>query len=415
MHRTVSLQVYLLSADVCAAADNMAELLKCLQQLVNNIYPALEQQQQQQQQVQHPAASIQHQLHQQAQQQDRSEQHQQQRQHQDSSNSRTKQDSSRFESAWSDTSSDDSNPDSSSSCIERLPEVAAALLLYFVCVPLQPVIKEITKQLRAASKPRPGSCRRHTSTATATAEAATEAAAAVLPAPEALISSPLYRQAVLDTAAALRCNWCTFLGSYFGQSHPLLVRAVMSHHVERMRVQAVRKLVSRVSCGQMLRPAAYPAGLPGGKQPGQWVYSTRHITQVSWKMLFRVACSQSVACGLCTAMGHWSKPMFLCLLHAQGVAYRMLPSAVFQRWLQLGCSSSSSRLGGDRSRDGTAQELAAGAGVAAAGSFVSQDSVGCITEVLKKAAENGSKAAGIAASRFAGQGEPLDTLYFRAS
>lgn len=93
----------------------------------------------------------------------------------------------------------------------------------------------------------------------------------------------------------------------------------------------------------------------------------------------------------------------------------MLPTAVFQRWLQLGCSSSSSRLGSDSSRGGIVQEAAAGAGVAAAGSVVSQDSVRCITEVLKKAAASGSKAAGIAADRFVGQGEPSDTLHFRAS
>jgi hypothetical protein len=245
--RTVYLQVYLVSADVCAAADNMAELLKCLQQLVNNIYPALEQQQQQQspppqeQQAGNPAASIQQQQrYHQSQQQDLSQQHQQQRQHLSSANSNTNQGSSRCESAWSDTSSNDNDPDGSSSSsdpLRRLPEVAAALLLYFVCVPRQPVIQEITKQLTAASKPRPGSCRHQTSTAAA-------AAAAAPPASEALICSTLYRQTVLDTAAALRCNWCTFLGSFYGQSHPLLVRAVMNHHVERMRVQAVRKLVS---------------------------------------------------------------------------------------------------------------------------------------------------------------------------
>lgn len=107
--------------------------------------------------------------------------------------------------------------------------------------------------------------------------------------------------------------------------------------------------------------------------------------------------------------------LLVCLLCVQGVAYRMLPTAVFQRWLQLGCTSSSSRLGSEADKGGNAQEVAAGAGAGAAGSNVSRDSVGCITEVLKKAAESGSKAAGIAAGRFAGQGEPLDTLYFRAS
>ncbi|KAF6258397.1 hypothetical protein COO60DRAFT_1127324 [Scenedesmus sp. NREL 46B-D3] len=35
-------EVYELSAVVCAAARNMAELLKCLQQLVNSIYPAVQ-------------------------------------------------------------------------------------------------------------------------------------------------------------------------------------------------------------------------------------------------------------------------------------------------------------------------------------------------------------------------------------
>lgn len=269
---TACLQVYLMSADVCAAADNMAELLKCLQQLVNNIYPALEHQQQ----VHNPAVS-QHQRQHQSQQQDVSEQQPQRRQHHGSANSRTNQDSGRFESAWSDTSSNDSDSDGSSSSsdlLRRLAEVAAALLLYFVCVPRQPVIQEITKQLRAAAKPRPGSGRRRTPTA---AEAA-PAPAAVSAVSEALISSPLYRQAVLDTAAALRCNWCNFLGSYFGQSHPLLVRAVMSHHVERMRVQAVRKLVSRVTCCHMLRPnigTIHPASVPGSKHSGQ--YSARML------------------------------------------------------------------------------------------------------------------------------------------
>jgi siroheme synthase (precorrin-2 oxidase/ferrochelatase) len=38
--------------------------------------------------------------------------------------------------------------------LQRLPEVAAALLLYFVCIPQQPVHQEIAKQLRSAAKPR---------------------------------------------------------------------------------------------------------------------------------------------------------------------------------------------------------------------------------------------------------------------
>jgi hypothetical protein len=72
---------------------------------------------------------------------------------------------------------------------------------------------------------------------------------------EPLIAHPVYRQAVLDTAAALRCNWCHFLSSFCGQPQlPLLVRAVMAQHVERLRLQAVRRVVGAIyMLGGLLR------------------------------------------------------------------------------------------------------------------------------------------------------------------
>jgi hypothetical protein len=81
------------------------------------------------------------------------------------------------------------------------------------------------------------------------------AAAAALQGRAPLIANPLYRQAVIDTAAALRCDWCRFLSSYCGgqqQQRPLLVKAVMGHFVERLRVQAVRNMVSRAAVGALL-------------------------------------------------------------------------------------------------------------------------------------------------------------------
>jgi hypothetical protein len=172
-----ALQVYEVSADVCAAADNMAELLKCLQQLVNNIYQALERTQQQQPQLQQlnshqqPCQQERHGVAPQPQQQQHGQQHLTATQANYLSSMATNRaqnsSSSRYQSAWSDSSSDEEGdngaiPTSSSSSssskgpLQRYPEVAAALLLYFVCIPRQPVFQEVTKQLRAAGRTRTG-------------------------------------------------------------------------------------------------------------------------------------------------------------------------------------------------------------------------------------------------------------------
>eukprot|EP00775_Hariotina_reticulata_P006959 gene6959-7175_t len=162
-------EVYELSADMCAAARNMAELLKCLQQLVNSIYPAVCRGHavtaaataiggvanptaaattgrslpasslatslgSGQALVSHlarleinPNATMNPVI---------------------SATDCTRRDCI-DESPCRDTTGTFSN--SSSTC-PRFAEVSSALLLYFACVPRQPVVQELVKQLKAASK-----------------------------------------------------------------------------------------------------------------------------------------------------------------------------------------------------------------------------------------------------------------------
>jgi len=228
----------------------MAELLKCLQQLVNNIYPALwcAQQQQHRTQLSQDQQRIQESTERTCQQQ-RQQQHQQQQQHWQQEDRQQLQhgdhqqpplivqlqpqrdhhkasqqaycSAAASSSPSAHTVTATSRTSSSKHSQQRYAEVASALLLYFACVPQRPVLQEINKQLRAAARPKPY-CQGL-----------------------ALIADPVYHRAVLDTVAALRCDWCVFLSSYNSELQPpSLVRAVMRQHVERLRVEAVCRVVS---------------------------------------------------------------------------------------------------------------------------------------------------------------------------
>jgi SAC3/GANP family len=112
--------VYELSADVCAAGRNMAELLKCLQVLCSSIYPALVVNKDFTQCEKQPGGVA-----------ELPEPHQ----HESKGSNR--------------------GDDSSCSCqreLQRRIDVSAALLAYFCCVPRHPVVIELAKQLRAAAR-----------------------------------------------------------------------------------------------------------------------------------------------------------------------------------------------------------------------------------------------------------------------
>lgn len=87
-----------------------------------------------------------------------------------------------------------------------------------------------------------------------------------------------------------------------------------------------------------------------------------------------------------------------CLVALQGIAYRMLPTATLERWLQLQHSSS--------------RPSSIVAGGAPAGSAVVAHH--CVLSLLQRAAQEGSKAAGIAAASCAAEADTLPaTLHFR--
>eukprot|EP00879_Flechtneria_rotunda_P014115 GHRR01014745.1.p1 GENE.GHRR01014745.1~~GHRR01014745.1.p1 ORF type:complete len:337 (+),score=148.37 GHRR01014745.1:2031-3041(+) len=225
-------QVYELSAEVCAAARNMAELLKCLQQLVNNIHPNLCKQQQQ---YGNDSDCI------------------------DGSAAATSG------SASSSTSSSSSNrnrsrqgsstKDTGEGCLpagtglNRQVEAAAALLLYFVCVPANPVKQEVVKQLKVATNMRlPGSSH---GTAHSNSDSSSQQVGACPGSQQrtkngtnsgtmCMLQHPIYQLAVRAAIAVLNCNWLRFMRCYCeGKPHPLL-RVVLHCHLQRQQVHVVQ-------------------------------------------------------------------------------------------------------------------------------------------------------------------------------
>jgi hypothetical protein len=170
----------------------MAELLKCLQQLHNSLYPAMVGR----------SASVQ-----------------------------------QASQACAHTSLQDEQPPAHTTTSSSMPcrwvEVAAALLLYFVCVPQRPVSHEIVKLLRAAAMPT--ACQRQR-------QRQQQSGQRVL-----LLEQPTYQLAVRATVAAMHGHWCRFLAVLHTGELPPLVKAVMRQHVWRMQLLAVQRAV-RGSC-----------------------------------------------------------------------------------------------------------------------------------------------------------------------
>ncbi|KAF8060080.1 NAGS2 [Scenedesmus sp. PABB004] len=202
-------EVYELSADVCAAARNYPELLKCLQQLSNSIYPALsrlpedhQQQRQRRQQTQQLS---------QAQQQPEQPEQQRQQQLRQPPALGARPPSSAAPGAGG--AAPRTPPPGPPLLLERRAEVAAALLLYFVCVPARPVGQELVKQLACAGRapPRGGA---------------------------PLLAAPEFQAALRATAAALGCNWVAF-ARCLRASPPPLVRVVLEAGLARARVRTV--------------------------------------------------------------------------------------------------------------------------------------------------------------------------------
>jgi hypothetical protein len=179
-------EVYELSADACALAGNTAELLKCLQALVNTLYPAVEAQEargagrQLLQQGQQHHQQQQRQQQRQQQQQQRQQRQQQQRQQQQQQQQQAEGRPDPWDDAGTSCSGGRSAPDQAAAAgfslqrgaswdgrgpseaaaaaptqhapagpLARRAEVHAALLLWFLCVPARPVAAEVAKRLRA--------------------------------------------------------------------------------------------------------------------------------------------------------------------------------------------------------------------------------------------------------------------------
>eukprot|EP00877_Chromochloris_zofingiensis_P003709 jgi/Chrzof1/13339/Cz07g29130.t1 len=287
-----ALEVYELSADVCAVSRNHAELLKCLHQLVTHLYPAQDQRQQQalqqrqqaepqQQQQQYGQHAQQQQQQQQGQavhtsqpqvtdhhtehgqhthdmpyQQHHKYQPQQQQawvpQNQDSAGGSShlpqqlphlppglqhNGQSHTVADPWDDgdiastggpesprSSSQSSTLTSSAAAAAtaaryvragssktipgssmRRAEVHAALLLYFVCVPQQPVVKEMVRRLRGTSA--------------------------------VLMASSSMQLALRAATAMLSGRWVTYFHCY--SSSPMLVRLVMEAGMSRVHTRAL--------------------------------------------------------------------------------------------------------------------------------------------------------------------------------
>jgi hypothetical protein len=132
------------------------------------------------------------------------------------------------------------NTTSSTTC-PRLAEVSSALLLYFACVPQQPIMQELVKQLKAASKWMvPGQSTPHQTQWLQVPEQQQQH----LPQGRhgisgLLLHTPEYQQALRAAAAVLSTNWHQFTHIYHTECPPSLVKAVMGCHLERLRRSVV--------------------------------------------------------------------------------------------------------------------------------------------------------------------------------
>jgi len=229
-----AVEVYEVSADVCAVAGNTAEMLKCLQTLVNTLYPAVEAQQARR----HEAAALgsgassTHRSH------HHHHHHQQQQQQQHSA----------YEDPWGEgtvsSSSDHGNNTATAAAaaaaaaaavpapaapavasrpattagsnahaaatqpLARQAEVHGALLLWFLCIPARPVHSEVAKRLRAT--------------------------------PPALLVTPEFQLALHAASALMRGNWVRLLLAL--QRAPPLMLHVLQGGALAARGRAVRAM-----------------------------------------------------------------------------------------------------------------------------------------------------------------------------
>lgn len=167
----------------------------------------------------------------------------------------------------------------------------------------------------------------------------------------------------------------------------------MSHFLERLRVQAVRKMVSGCCCEDLL----CGCGCAG--------HAATELVQAGGGCVFG-SCQRAVEAADTRPHSAHRVPATAALLldhdcsvALQGIAYRMLPTATLERWLQLQHSSSSP------------SSILAAAAPAPGSTAVAHQ---CVLSLLQRAAQEGSKAAGIAAASCAAEATLPSTLHFRA-
>jgi hypothetical protein len=118
--------------------------------------------------------------------------------------------------------------------VQRQAEVSAALLLYFVCIPRQPIMQELVKQLKAAARCCLGP---------SGSSSSDQSRGLDQPEPLLLLQHPTYQLAVQAAAAYLNCNWVQFMRCY-EQQPPMLMRVVMECALQRMRLHTVHSVVA---------------------------------------------------------------------------------------------------------------------------------------------------------------------------
>jgi hypothetical protein len=211
-----AVDVYELSADVCAEAGNTAELLKCLQALVNTLYPAARAQAARWRRRQQQAATVPGSCSGQQQAEasaaaaaaavasGRSD-------HQDPWD----EDGDALHSAGPQSSSQPSKPAAPAAAAEpdgpplpREPEVHGALLFWFLCIPVRPVHAEVAKRLRAT--------------------------------PPALLITPEFQLALAAASALLRGNWVRLFAAV--RVAPPLMGRVLEAGLAAARGRAVRAM-----------------------------------------------------------------------------------------------------------------------------------------------------------------------------
>jgi hypothetical protein len=235
----------------CAAACDACSL----QQLVNSIYPVQQAAaaaaaaaaalqtgaQQQQQETQRTVTREVQPLQRQQQQQQQLLQHEELPHPSELHSSNSSYRTSLIHPHHSSSSSSSKSSSSTAAAVpmQRQAEVSAALLLYFVCVPRQPIMQELVKQLKAAA----GCCLGPDSSSSSCSSSSNEHSGADAPKPLLLLQHPTYQLAVQAAAAYLNCNWVQFMRCY-EQQPPMLMRVVMECAVQRMRLHTVHSVVA---------------------------------------------------------------------------------------------------------------------------------------------------------------------------